>query len=405
MELQQRNIKAISLNLLLWSFHIRSVGVDGLKEITKSPEAAPAFIKQLLYDLNAKECFYLATCNRVELLILSEQNLSKRRPHFTELRPKSFTRVDDITSHLLEVACSLDSIVFGENQILGQIKNAFTEQQKQKLVGPGLSKVLNLVLREAKKIRTETQLSRLQTSVSSVAGKIIHQKLKNKASVLLVGYGETHKLLHKYLEKKNFKNITVTNRSGIKNSFEDFNAKTLDWNEFQSGNLEKFDVISFATSSEQKILTKEMLASSKPQLVVDLCVPPNADSKLTTSNKAEYLGLDQIQKILSKDKKEATQLKRQLKTHIAQSVLNVLSDLSIQSIQNLITDNIQKSLKIHEESLATGIEGFFGPLTLEQKLGLAQWSEKLIKKINHVHLKTYKEVVNAVQTQSRNTQK
>jgi glutamyl-tRNA reductase len=389
------------LNLLLWSFHIRNVGVDGLKEITKSPEDAPAFIRQLLKDLNAKECFYLATCNRVEFLILSEQNISKKCPSFTDLKPQTFNRLDNITSHLLEVACSLDSVVFGENQILGQIKNAFTEQQKQKLVGPGLSKVLNLTLREAKKIRTETQLSRLQTSVSSVAGKIIHQKLKNKASVLLVGYGETHKLLHKYLEKKNFKNVTITNRSAIK----DIDTEILPWNEFLKGNLEKFDVISFATSSEQKILTKEMLVASKPQMVVDLCIPPNADAKLTSAHKAEYLGLDQIQKILSKDKKEAAQLKKQLKAFVAQSVLNVLSDLSIQSIQSLITDNIQKSLKIHEESLSNGIEGFFGPLTLEQKLGLAQWSEKLIKKINHVHLKTYKEVVNAVQTQSRNTQK
>lgn len=392
------------MNLLLWSFHIRNVGVDGLKEISKSPEAAPAFIKQVLKDLNATECYYLATCNRVEFLILSEQNLSKKKPSFTNLKPKTFNRLDDITNHLLEVACSMDSVVFGENQILGQIKTAFTEQQKLKLVGPGLSKVLNLVLREAKKIRTETQLSRLQTSVSSVAGKLIHQKLKNKASVLLVGYGETHKLLHKYLEKKNFKHVTVTNRTASKLKSEGV-ANTLPWNDFLEGNLDKYDVISFATASEHKILTKEMLTSAKPQMVVDLCVPPNADSKLTTSHKAEYLGLDEIQKILSKDKKEANLLKKQLKSHISQSVLNILSDLSIQSLHSLITNNIQKSKQIHEESLSGGLEIFFGQLTNEQKLGLAQWSEKLIKKINHVHLKTYKEVVNAVQTQSRNAQK
>lgn len=390
------------MNLLLWSFHIRNVGVDGLKEISKSPESTPAFIKQLLRYLNAKECFYLATCNRVEFLILSENDLKKAKPHFTSMKPKVFNRLDDIASHLLEVACSMDSVVFGENQILGQIKTAFTEQQKQKLVGSGLSNILNLVLREAKKIRTETQLSRLQTSVSSVAGKMIHQKLKNKASVLLVGYGETHKLLHKYLEKKNFKNITVTNRTASKVSAD---VKTLPWNDFLEGKLNEFDVISFATSSEHKILTKEMLIASKSQMVVDLCIPPNADAKLSTIQKAEYLGLDQIQKILSKDKKEAAQLKKELKAHISKSVLSVLSDLSIQSIHSLITNNIQKSIQIHEEHLSTGIESFLGPLTFEQKVGLAQWSEKLIKKINHVHLKTYKEVVNAVQTQSRNTQK
>ena len=402
------------MNLLLWSFHIRNVGVDGLKEISKSPDQTPAFIKQLLRDLNAQECFYLATCNRVEFLILSNEKLSKVKPPFQDLKPsvkpKVFQRLDDIVTHLLEVACSLDSVVFGENQILGQIKTAFTEQQRSKLVGPGISKVLNLVLREAKKIRTETQLSRLQTSVSSVAGKMIHQKLKesgsaNKSSVLLVGYGETHKLLHKYLEKKKFKNITITNRTASNLNSIDSQYKTLPWKEFLTGNIEKYDAISFATSSDQKILTKEMMVSSQAGVVVDLCIPPNADSKLVVSHKAEYLGLDEIQKVLSKDKKEAAQLKKQLKSFISESTLKVLSDLSVQSIHSLITDNIQKSLKIHEESLANDIENFFGTLTFEQKVGLAQWSEKLIKKINHVHLKTYKEVVNAVQTQSRNAQK
>jgi glutamyl-tRNA reductase len=395
-----------TVNLLLWSFHIRNVGVDGLKDITKSAEEMPLFIKQLLRDLNAKECFYLATCNRVEFLILADEAISpKIKLQFTNLKPKTFNRLDQIATHLLEVACSMDSVVFGENQILGQIKAAFTEQQKQKLVGAGLSKILNLVLREAKKIRTETQLSRLQTSISSVAGKLIHQTLKNKASVLLVGYGETHKLLHKYLEKKSFKDITVTNRTSAKLNSKELSCKTLSWNDFSDASLENYDVISFATSSEHTLLTKEMMTAAKPQMVVDLCIPPNADSKIAKAAKAQYLGLDQIQKILSKDKREAALLKKQLQKHISQSVLNLLSDLSIQSIHTIITGNIEKSLKIHEESLAHGFENVFGSLTFEQKVGLAQWSEKLIKKINHVHLKTYKEVVNAVQTQSRNTQK
>lgn len=397
------------MSLLLWSFHIRNVGVDGLKEISKSPEQAPAFVKELLNDLGAAECFYLATCNRVEFLISTNPGdsfkFNKVKPNFTNIKPKTFTTLEDISTHLLEVACSLDSVVFGENQILGQIKTAFTEQQKQGLIGPELSKVLNPILREAKKIRTETQLSRLQTSISSVAGKMIHQNLKNKASILLVGYGETHKLLHKYLEKKDFKNITVTNRTASKISSEDLGCDTLPWSEFLNADLKKYDVISFATSSQETVLTKDMLDAAQPKMVVDLCIPPNAEAKLVRSAKVDYLGLDHIQKILSKDKREAALLKKQLKGHISESVCRILSDLSIQSIHSLITCNIQKSIQIHEEHLNSDLEKFLGTLSLEQKVGLAQWSEKLIKKINHIHLKTYKEVVNAVQTQSRNPQK
>jgi glutamyl-tRNA reductase len=211
--------------------------------------------------------------------------------------------------------------------------------------------------------------------------------------------------LHKYLEKKNFKNITVTNRTAAKISPEELGCATLSWSQFLNADFAKYDVISFATASQETVLTKDMLIAAQPKMVVDLCVPPNAEAKLVQSAKADYLGLDHIQKILSKDKKEAALLKKQLKGHISESVFRILSDLSIQSIHSLITGNIQRSIEIHEEHLNNDLEKFFGTLTFEQKAGLAQWSEKLIKKINHVHLKTYKEVVNAVQTQSRNPQK
>jgi len=392
------------VNLLLWSFHIRDIGVDGLKELTRSQDQYPAFVRQLLRDLEADECFYLATCNRVEFLVYSEKGFKSKKPLFTSLKANTFTNNKDIFTHLLEVACSLDSIVFGENQILGQIKNAFTDQHKLKLVGPKLSQTLSLVLREAKAIRTETQLSRLQTSISSVASKIINTKATKKSKILLVGYGETHKLLHKTLEKKGFKNIAITNRTFSKIPDQE-NVQKISWLEFNKLELGHFDVVSFATSSEVPLLTKPMLEKTESKLIIDLCVPPNAEKKLVTSLKAEYVGLDEIQKTLHKDKREAALLKKQLKSIVEQSVLNMLADVSIQSINSLITANIQKSFEIHELALKKELDDIITSLTFEQKVGLAQWSEKLIKKINHIHLKTYKEVVNVVQNQNRNPQK
>lgn len=392
------------MNLLLWSFHIRNVGVDGLKTITKSIEQIDT-LRSVMDSVGASECYYLATCNRVEFLFYTSGEFIDHPPAFTDLKPEVFNTLDRVTQHMMEVACSMDSVVFGENQILGQIKTAFTEQQKRRMVGPGIARFLNLILRETKKIRTETQLARLQTSVSSVAGKMIHQKIGNKASVLLVGYGESHKLLHKYLEKKGFTNISVTNRTAANINSQDLNCQIVKWDNFLKANLEHFDVVSFATASTDPLLTKEMLKVINPKLVVDLCIPPNADKHLVAAeSSAAYLGLDYIQQVLSKDQQEADELKTLLRGHISSSVLKILSDLSVHSINDLITVNIQKSLRIHEEHLIN-LDSVFDNLTVEQKLSLAQWSEKLIKKINHVHLKTYKEVVNAVQTQGRDAQK
>jgi glutamyl-tRNA reductase len=391
------------VNFQLWSFHIRDIGVDGLKDLTFPREQYPTFIRQILRDLNADECFYLATCNRVEFLVSSSQPISKK-PHFTKFKPKTFSLKTDIITHLLEVTCSVDSVVFGENQILGQIKAAFTEQQKNKLVANDISRLMNLVLREAKEIRTETQLSRLQTSVSSVAAKLINSAVNKKSKILLVGYGETHKLLHKSLEKKNFKNISVTNRTAAKLNDQQ-NIKKISWLDFNNANLENYDVISFATSSEKPLLTSDALKKTQCKLIIDLCVPANAEAKLVRASGATYIGLDEIQKTLSKDKKEASLLKKQLRGIILNSAHKVMADLSVHSIHNLITANIQKSLEIHELALSQDLEVLIHNLTFEQKAILANWSEKLIKKINHIHLKTYKEVVNVVQNQNRHAQK
>jgi glutamyl-tRNA reductase len=385
------------MNLKLWSFHIRDLGVDGLKELSYSATQYPEILKKLLKELNAQEGFYLATCNRVEFLIASSEKLSQ--PIFTKFKPKTFSNKKDIFTHLLKVACSMDSMVFGENQILGQIKNAFTEQQKLKLVGPELSKILNLVLREAKAIRTQTQLTRLQTSVSSVAAKILNSKVNKKAKILLVGYGETHKLMHKSLEKKNFKNISITNRSALKIPGE------ISWTDFNNAELSHYDVISFATSSEKYLLTPEILENTKAHLIIDLCIPPNADSKMAQIHSAEYVGLDEIQKILNHDKKEALALKKQLKFIIEDSVHKMMGDISAQSINILIANNIQKSFEIHKTALSEDLGKLLSNLTHEQRKDLEAWSQKLIKKINHIHLKTYKEVVDVVQNQNRHAQK
>ncbi len=391
------------MNFQLWSFHIRDIGVDGLKDLTFPREQYPNFIRQILRDISAAQCFYLATCNRVEFLIASSHAIPKR-PHFTKHKPKTFSSKPEILLHLLEVACSLDSVVFGENQILGQIKLAFAEQQKNKLIGSELSRLMALVLREAKDIRTQTQLSRLQTSVSSVAAKLINTKTHKKSKILLVGYGETHKLLHKSLEKKGFQNIAATNRTNSKLDSEQ-NIQKVTWSDFLNANLNSYDVISFATAAEKPLLTADILKQTHAKLIMDLCVPANAEEKLVKSHDAVYIGLDEIQKILSKDKSEALVLKKQLQEIIQASTQKIMADLSVYSIQNLITANIQKSFEIHEQSLTQDLDELTSKLSFEQKAILANWSEKLIKKINHIHLKTYKEVVNVVQSQNRHTQK
>ena len=149
------------MNLLLWSFHIRDVGLNGVSSLTNSKEDQAQHIRTLMKTLNAKEAWCISTCNRVEYLFVLNKK-SELAPHFTDLRPTlTLTNLEEIIQHLLEVSCALDSMVFGENQIMGQMKASYDWALKNKLCGSKISKLLNRILKETKQIRSETKLNNL----------------------------------------------------------------------------------------------------------------------------------------------------------------------------------------------------------------------------------------------------
>ena len=121
------------MNLLQWSFHIRDIGVEGLETLTFSEAQLKDQLLSLKQRYQCDEIFYLATCNRVEFLLASDTEFKTTTPDFTQLQPEVRNQTQDITQYWLKVCCSLDSIVFGENQILGQVKKAFSELQNQNL--------------------------------------------------------------------------------------------------------------------------------------------------------------------------------------------------------------------------------------------------------------------------------
>src|SRR5881396_3311901 len=188
-------------------------------------------LRELLRDIAAtgvvQETLILSTCNRVEVYGVAEAPGEARAVVFRQLcryrgvshasvEPLLYTHVDDAAvHHAFRVAASLDSMLIGEPQILGQVKDAFALAQSCEAVGPALHSLFTQAFAVAKKVRTETQIARHAVSVSFAAvelAKKIFAGLEGKA-VLLVGAGKMSELAAKQLVEQGAFPVYVTNRT------------------------------------------------------------------------------------------------------------------------------------------------------------------------------------------------
>lgn len=173
------------------------------------------------------EAVCVSTCNRVEIYFTSrdiqksveavikqlEELSALSRDKFEKNIYKKYSK--DAVSHLLTVASSLDSMVVGENEILGQVKNAYRISTKEKSTGQILNRLFHQAFKTAKRVRTETEISRNPLSVAFIATELARSIFEDisKRKALLVGAGEMGELILKYLTKHNIEEIIIANRS------------------------------------------------------------------------------------------------------------------------------------------------------------------------------------------------
>ncbi len=283
------------------------------------------FIISKKSDLEAEELCALSTCNRTEFYGTHEhshiikQNMKKAVLDFKNvdlgLMPKEmFYYYEDDTAvrHLFEVASGIDSMVVGETQILGQVKDAYSISTKVGSNGPMINKIFHQAIRVGKRARTETKISEGILSISHAAvelSKKIFSEIKNK-SVLLVGAGETGEIALNHFKKEGVKKIWISNRSldrardlsvkigGSVVSFDDF--KTV---------LGKVDIAIFSTSAEKYILSRDdssFISSAHkidPLFLMDISVPRNVDPGITETPNIFLYDIDDLEGIVSENMK------------------------------------------------------------------------------------------------------
>lgn len=271
-----------------------------------------------------KEYYLLSTCNRVEFLLVEQPGINIEEAIIEFLFGKDVNGQDarkylyilegqEAVKHLFMVAGSLDSMIIGEAQILGQLKVAYRHASQLGCTGPLLNKLLHKSFSVAKRVRTETAIGSSAVSISFAAvqlAKKIFGNLQEK-NVLLVGAGEMAELAAEHLVGQGVRSVVVANRtlSRAVNLAQCFNGKAVSMDELVA-QLETVDIIISSTGATDIILHKDDVKSvmrrrmNKPLFFIDIAVPRDLDPKLNELENVYLYDIDDLSNVVEMNRAE-----------------------------------------------------------------------------------------------------
>src|ERR1700742_3670040 len=311
------NIVLMGLNHKTAPIELRerlAVGPQQLEEATRSLMQAPGVIEGMI----------LSTCNRVELLT-SQKPDTPQLLHFIgsyfgidqqQLAPHMYEyRQEEAVRHLFRVACSLDSMVIGEPQILGQVKSSYMAARSAGAIRGHLDKVLQRAFVVAKRVRTETEIGSSSVSIASVAVELarkIFGSLEDK-KVLLVGAGKMSEQAARHLMNHGAGTVLVANRTHerAEQMAQRFGGRAIRFEELYSS-ADQADIIITSTGSAQPVFRREHAhhflhqRRGRPMFFIDIAVPRDVDPEVNKLDGIFLYDIDDLQSVAGSHLRERT---------------------------------------------------------------------------------------------------
>jgi glutamyl-tRNA reductase len=304
-----------SINLVVLGVSHRTARVALREKLSVVPEQLEATLRELKTLPGVREVALLSTCNRVEIYAVAADvdatlramsgDLARRAGMLdAEIEPHLYSRVErDALRHLFRVASSLDSLVVGEPQILGQVKATHDDAARIGTTGPGLDAFFRGAFRVAKRVRRDTEIARNPVSVSSVAVEMAHNvfgELRGR-HVLVVGAGKMSDLAARALRSRGA-TITVTNRTRARADelAARIGADVRDWEDL-AGALGAADIVIASTGAQRPVLTRELLGRvhharrGRPLFLFDIAVPRDVEPSVAKLDGIYVADIDNLQ--------------------------------------------------------------------------------------------------------------
>jgi len=393
---------------------VQIIGVNHLtapvevRERLAIPESRLAdSVRRLVQHPGVNEGLILSTCNRVEILAQSPSGTADLRSflrqlfavpasdfesHLYEFREREAIR------HLFRVAASLDSMVVGEPQILGQVKEAYATARAVGAVHSQLDLLLTRAFAVAKRVRTETAVGSSAVSVASVAvelAKKIFGSLQGK-HVYLVGAGKMSELAARHLIAQGAESIFVANRTHDRATqlAERFSGQAILFEQLYE-TCDRADIVITSTGAPHAIFRKEHgelflnRRKNRPMFFIDIAVPRDVDPEMNKLDGIFVYDIDDLQQAVSTHVAD-----RRREAERAEEIVNLEVTRFQQRLQSLDVVPTIVSLQDHLETIRQAeidrVRGRLGPLTAEQEHALETLTRGIVNKIMHTPVSTLK---------------
>ena len=307
------------MSFIVLGINHRTAPVEIREKVVFTDQELPEALAELTHLATVREAVIVSTCNRTELYCYADQaqpDLAKWLAHWHDLGShhieSSLYSLSDARAigHLFSVAAGLDSMILGEPQILGQLKDAYRAAQAQHATGPHLHRLFQAAFSVAKRIRSGTAIGANTVSVAAAAVNLARTVFENlsERTALLVGAGETIQLAARHLAGNGVKRMIVANRTlaNAQQLAQEFSgyAITLD---ALAAHLPEADIVISSTASPEPVITHAAVKAAlrarkrRPMFMVDIAVPRDIEPKVAELEDVYFFTIDDLHSVVQEN--------------------------------------------------------------------------------------------------------
>jgi len=317
------------MELAVCGLNHRTAGVELRDRVAIGPDRLRDGLSALHKDPLVQECMILSTCNRTEVCTVTDGLrpfederhpalrflLDFRNLHITEIESSLYHfEENEAVAHLFKVTCGLDAMVLGENQIITQVREAYSAACDVRCNGYLLNRLAHAAFRVGKEVRTKTALNEGSLSVSYAACDLAGKVFGDLAGthVLVIGAGATGELLARNMKKRGVEKMTVTNRTmeRAETLATKLECRAIPMNDLELG-LSEADIVVSCTSSPELVVTREIVGAAldqrrpaTPLFLLDLAVPRDIEESTSDLDRVHLHNIDDLQQIVSVNSKK-----------------------------------------------------------------------------------------------------
>lgn len=391
------------INVWTVGLSYRTAPVEVRETLAVDAHTLPAVCQRLSADDTVEECLILSTCNRVEAMAVLKEHADGDRAlrsfltglarpsaaiqteHFYALRGQESVR------HLYRVAASLDSMVVGEPQILGQLKTAYATAKQTGSLHGALEMLVTRSFQVAKRVRTETGIGESAVSVSFAAvelAKRIFGNLRGKR-VLILGAGKMSELAARHLRQSGAEHIFVTNRTYHRavEIASVFHGESFPYEDL-ARRLPEMDIVIASSAAPHYVITQSLMRGvmdarrHRPTFLIDISVPRNIEPSVHSLDQVFLYDIDDLQKVVEDNRKERSARADRAEEIVREEVEKALIRLRAREAAPTIVRLQEQLERMRREEVDKALRKL-GNASPEQTAAIEAITRSLVAKIAH----------------------